>query len=73
MKRRGFVSVLPTAIGMSVVAPMAPSIQKALSGAGYSQDQLDVAQVVELAWWAWDLAQWDAMRAAFHPGAMVDI
>ena len=52
MKRRGFVSVLPTAIGMGVVAPTAPSSQKAPSGAGYSQDQLNVAQVVEVAWWA---------------------
>ena len=73
MKRRGFVSALPTAIGMGIVAPTAPSSQKALSGAGYSQDQLEVAQVVEVAWWARDMAQWDAMRAAYHPGAMVDI
>jgi len=73
MKRRGFVSALPTAIGMGVVAPTAPSSQKAPPGAGYSQDQLDVAKVVQLAWWARDMGQWDAMRAAYHPGAIVDI
>jgi len=73
MKRRGFVSVLPTAIGMSIVAPAAPSSQKAPSGIGYSQDQVDVAQVVVGKFCARDMAQWDAMQAAFHPGAMVDI
>ncbi len=73
MKRRGFVSVLPTAIGMGIVAPTESSSQRAPSVAGYSQDQLNVAQVVEVAWWARDMAQWDAMRAAYHPGAMVDI
>jgi len=73
MKRRGFVSVLPTAIGMGIVAPTTPSIRKAPSGAGYSQDILDVAQVVLVERWARDMAQWDAMQAAFHPGAIVDI
>jgi len=73
MKRRGFVSVLPTAIGLSIVEPQEPSNQRTPYGAGYSQDQLDVAQVVEMAWWARDMAQWDAMRAAYHPGAIVDI
>jgi hypothetical protein len=58
---------------MGIVAPTAPSSQRTSSGAGYSQDQLNVAQVVELAWWARDMAQWDVMQAAFHPGAMVDI
>jgi hypothetical protein len=58
---------------MGIVAPMVSSSQKATSGGGYSQDQLNVAQIVEVAWWARDMAQWDAMQAAYHPGAIVDI
>src|SRR5262245_1012686 len=73
MMRRGFVSVLPTAIGIGVVGLTMSSSQKAPSGGVCSQDQLNVAQVVEVAWWARDMAQWDAMRAAYHPGAIVDI
>lgn len=73
MKRRGFVSVLPTAIGMSIVTLTTSSNQRATSGSGYTQDQVNVAQVVVTQLWARDMAQWGAMQAAFHTGAIVDI
>lgn len=73
MKRRGFVSALPAAVGVGIVAPTTPSSQRATSDGGFSQDHVNVAQVVLIERWARDMAQWDAMQDAYHPGAIVDI
>ena len=73
MKRRGFVSVLPTVIGMGIITSAESSNQKVPSGKSDSQDHATIAQIVVAERWARDMAQWDVMRAAYHPGAMVEI
>jgi SnoaL-like protein len=74
MDRRQFVSAIPVAVGTGSIAVAEAYAQTANgSDTAAASDEVAIASVVTGERWARDMAQWDIMQAAYHPGAIVDI
>jgi hypothetical protein len=74
MDRRRFVSAIPVAVGTGSIA-VAEAYAQTASGSDTAarSDEVAIASIVTGERWARDMAQWDVMQAAYHPGATVDI
>jgi hypothetical protein len=65
---------MPVAVGTGSIAVAEAYGQKARgSGTTAASDEVAIASIVTSERWARDMAQWDIMQAAYHPGATVDI
>ena len=64
---------MPVAIGTGAIAVAEASCQKASGSGTTASDEVAIASIVTSERWARDMAQWDDMQAAYHPGATVDI
>ena len=73
MERRSFFAALGAVMGAGLLTTKAMAGKPVAASPGSAMDHIEVANVLLTERWARDMAQWDEMRAMYHPDATVSI